>query len=624
MSMLFGIFYRDAKPVGDELETMYRGLAHCPHEKHRFIKRQNCGFGHMLTYNTPEARHECMPLYDPDKRLVFVAEGRLDNREELFSALGIPLKDQPVMPDGTLIYRSYLRWGEACVDQLCGKWSFAVFDERQQSLFIARDKMDYTALNYYMDDRVLVFSTSIKGLFSLPFIEKEVDEMMLARLLIVWPGDYDKTYYRNLRRILPSHTLKIDRKNSRLERYWSFESIPVQYGRKLEDYTEELYHFLNLAVKARLRSDKPVAATLSGGLDSGTVCWIAAKQLASQGKRLRTFSHVPLFEPARSLPDSVFGDERPYIEATAKSLDNIDTTFLDSSHISPLQGLKKAIQMTEEPFHGACNAYWMVDIYQTAALAGFGSLLLGEFGNATISWAGMPHGLSFEDHLKRYGILRTMKFKVFRPLLYGKNPLGRFYKQVVFGSIPWRNRSFCNDDFERRLNLVKKIKASEFDATFKNHFDDPKEQQRQIMRVNIMRYPYGAQFGCATGLEFRDPTSDTRVIATGLSIPNELFIGPQNKWILRSMMAGKLPDEVLLNPRKGRQSADIGARAFKYGEEIEHVLTQMKESASISSMVDMEKARKLWDKNKSLQPDYDFKFLAAFFRTLSLAGCFEV
>ena len=103
MSILFGIFYRNDKPVSNELEFMYGGMQHFPHEKHGFTVQGNCGFGHMLTYNTPEAVNENMPRYIEDAHLLFIAEGRIDNRDELFKLLNIPSNQQNTIPDGDLI-----------------------------------------------------------------------------------------------------------------------------------------------------------------------------------------------------------------------------------------------------------------------------------------------------------------------------------------------------------------------------------------------------------------------------------------------------------------------------------------------------------------------------------------
>ncbi|MCI1778529.1 MAG: asparagine synthase-related protein [Bacteroidales bacterium] len=603
MSAIFGIFYRDGKPVTSELETMYGGIKHFPHEKHAFLVHGNCGMGHMLTYNTPEAVNECMPKWLEDEKLLFVAEGRIDNRDELFAPLNVPAEEQKNIPDGNLIFLAYRKWGEDCVDRLMGKWSLAAFHTDSQKLFIARDKWDYTSIDYYINDKVVAFATSNKGLQPLPFIKKELDELMIARLLVIWPGEFDKTYFKNILRLLPSRTLSVSKNDSKLNRYWNYEEIKERKGLKLEDYVEDLFDNFNKAVKCRLRSYKPVAATLSGGMDSSSVCMLAAEHLAGQGKRLAAFSHVPRFSPSRSISNHNFGDESPFIKAIVEASGNIDPHFLTSTEISPIEGVKRGVDLFGEPFHGAGNAYWGVDIYNTVAKRNYGTLLMGEFGNATISWTGLEDAMPASWILKRYGVYKLVKKKVLKPLLYGNNPVTNMYKNMSCGRESWHNYSYCMKSFEDSLGLAEKMKASGFDPTFKRYYVNHNENSSLILDFGVLRLHCGSYAGCELGIELRDPTADPRVIESALSIPNELFIGKMNKWILRSMMKGKLPDIVRLNEKKGKQSSDITARLCAYPEEMNNILREM-ESGSFGRNVDVVSIINEWKKMQNDVENY--------------------
>lgn len=616
MSAIFGLFNRDGKPVSDELETMYSGMKHFPQEGHSFVVQGNCGFGHLLTYNTPEAVNESMPKWVEAARLLFVAEGRLDNRDELFGALEIPVGERDGMPDGDLMLKAYLKWDENCVDRLMGKWSFAAFHTDEQRLFIARDKWDYSDIDYYEDEKVLAFATSEKGLLPLPFIKREIDELMIARLLVVWPGDFDKSYIKGLKHLLPSRTLRVTREKAELRRYWNYADIRVREGRKLDDYVEDLLDSFNKAVACRLRSYKPLAATLSGGMDSSSVCVIAAEQLAKQGKQLRTYSHVPQFSPSKTLSEHQFGDEQPFIEAIVDAAGNINSMFLNSSGISPLEGIKEAIRLYGAPFHGACNAYWMVDIFKTAAKENYGTMLMGEFGNGTISWDGVSDTLSFSEIFKRYGLKGLAKKKLIKPILYGNTPFASVYKRMAFGGRPWNSISYCTKEFEESLNIAKRIKESGFDPTFRCHYTDPKKQAVRIFDFNVSRLSFGSSSGCETGLELRDPTGDTRVIESALAIPHELFFGEMDKWVLRTMMKGRLPDRVRLNTKKGKQSSDIPARLYAHREEMDQIFAEM-EASGFGRIVDMERIQMEWEKLKADSDNYPVNQASHFLRPVA-------
>jgi hypothetical protein len=237
----------------------------------------------------------------------------------------------------------------------------------------------------------------------------------------------------------------------------NYADIHVREGLKLEDYAEDLLDSFNKAVAARLRSYKPVAATLSGGMDSSSVCVLAAEHLAKQGKRLKTYSHIPQFSSSNTLSEHQFGDEQPFIAAVVAAAGNIDPVFLNSAGISPLEGIREAVRLYDKPFHGACNAYWMVDIFKTAANENYGTMLMGEFGNSTISWNGIEDALPAGEIFKRYGIKSLIKKKLLKPILFGNTPFAHIYKRMAFGKQPWDSISYCTKTFEESLHLAKRI-----------------------------------------------------------------------------------------------------------------------------------------------------------------------
>lgn len=599
MSAIFGIFYRDGRPVEHELETMYSGMAHFPHESHGFVKQGNCGFGHMLTYNTPEAVHETMPKWIEASKLLFVAEGRIDNRDELFEALGTPSNEQAEMPDGDLILAAYMKWGEKCVDRLLGKFSFAAFHTDDQRLFVARDKLDYSNVDYYADDKVFAFAASFKGILPLPFVKTEIDEIKVARLLMICPGDYEKTYFKGVNRIQPAHTLSATREDMRVSRYWNPADIPERRGLKLEEYCEDLLDNLNKSVAARLRSYKPVASTLSGGMDSSTVSILAAEQLAKQGKRLCTYTHVPQFAPTTSLSPRIFGDERPFAEAVVKASGNIDPVFFNSASISPIQGVVEALRLCGEPFHGEGNAYWMVDLYKTVAQEGFGTLLMGEMGNATISQKGVEDGLPVAEIVRRFGTRGFVRKKMLKPVLLGDNPLGKLYCRVTkHTDVLWKRSALLSQSAIQSLNIAERMKTEKFLPPGPRHFGNQRETTLFMIVPNSLRFSIGSRFGCETGLELRDPTNDIRVFKSALSIPNAMFLGKMNKWVLRTMMKGRLPDKLRLNDKKGLQSADLPARLFAHREEMDRTLSEM-DASGFGRIADLDRIHHEWEKLKA-------------------------
>ena len=106
-----------------------------------YFARGNVGLGHCMLQSTPESLHETLPLRDEAAGLTITADARIDNRERLITDIPVRAASGHVITDSQLILHAYIKWGEACVDHLLGDIAFAIWHERAQSLFIARDHM---------------------------------------------------------------------------------------------------------------------------------------------------------------------------------------------------------------------------------------------------------------------------------------------------------------------------------------------------------------------------------------------------------------------------------------------------------------------------------------------------
>ena len=108
-----------------------------------------------MLHTTPESLYEKLPQQDDEAGLVITADARIDNRDELFDALGIPNPDRPTMPDSALILKAYRKWGQDCPNHLLGAFAFTIWDKKEQSLFCARDQMGFKPFYYYRSHRII-------------------------------------------------------------------------------------------------------------------------------------------------------------------------------------------------------------------------------------------------------------------------------------------------------------------------------------------------------------------------------------------------------------------------------------------------------------------------------------
>lgn len=625
MSIIYGIFYRRGQAVNPEdMQHMHDALSDFPHEKQGNIICENAAFGHFLTYNSPESVFENLPLYSPEKKLLFTATGRVDNRQELASLLNIKLTHE--ITDCELILRTYLNLGKGCSEEILGDWSFAAFHFDRQELFIARDHHGYTSVFYYITDQFIAFSSNIKGLLSLPQINKELNSDRILHTLSVWYPTNNETCYKNIYLLPPAHSLTTDATTFLTKRYWFPEKIGLLNSRTQEDVISELEDIFVNAIKSRLRSHKPVASMLSGGLDSGSVSYIAADLLRKSGKKLTTFSHVPLYEFSKINNTRRFGNEKPFIEKTVKASGNINPVYMDSSDVSVLDGIFKVIDIMDGPIHGAANAYWGADLPAKAAQDGFGTLLSGEHGNATISFTGVSYLLPWKNHRLTYSSLKhLLKNKIARPLLLNNTLTANLLAMKKRG-LELNSYSYINPEYAKKACLEVKMLNSGHNSSFNTQHTSAQELQLKILEIGgNPRCLYGAAISQHFGIEKRDATADKRVIEYIMTMPNELFFDQSGngKNVIKKLMTGRLPREVLYNKAKGLQSADIGQRVMAEKDRMEQQLSEIMKNEHAREMIDFNSVMVTWRniKENSGKNIYDTPKIQHFLRTL-MVGIF--
>ena len=174
MSGLFGVVHLDGRPVeGADLDRMSLALAHHGADGVAIRVSGAVGMGQRSRWFTPEDRLDRPPLRSADGSRLLVADVRIDNRRELLAELE-GRADR--VGDARLLLAAFERWGEECVDHLVGVYAFALWDERERRLFLARSPIVAPALFYHEAPGVLAFATMPSGLLALPFVPRALNE----------------------------------------------------------------------------------------------------------------------------------------------------------------------------------------------------------------------------------------------------------------------------------------------------------------------------------------------------------------------------------------------------------------------------------------------------------------
>ncbi|MBC7977526.1 MAG: asparagine synthase (glutamine-hydrolyzing) [Myxococcales bacterium] len=192
--------------------------------------------------------------------------------------------------DTEVLLHAYVEWGRACVDRLDGIFAFAIWDDKQQALFLARDPLGVKPLFWARVGHGIVFASEIKALLAHPGVPAEVDERGLTELVLtrpVFPSTPGLTPFATIEELRGGRSLRVTCDQIREDTHWRLHSAPHEHS--LEATVEHVKALLARIVRRQLASDVPVACALSGGLDSSAITALAAPLLRAQGSALHTW-----------------------------------------------------------------------------------------------------------------------------------------------------------------------------------------------------------------------------------------------------------------------------------------------------------------------------------------------
>lgn len=309
MSAIAAILNFDDKPADQILLTdLSKRLAHYGPDGEDLVTSGPVGICYRGFHTNRQSRLEQQPLVSRNGTIV-VFDGRIDNRGELIAVMRSQLSSDPgVITDVEIVMAAFSRWGEDCLPHLVGDFALIVWDPAKQRMLLARDHIGARTLYYHLNEKRLICSSELEPLVDLAGISLIVNEDYVAGFLAYDP-DPQLTPFNNFLAVQPFHSLSISRNGKTCERrYWSLADIkPLRYVSDGE-YEEHFYELFRDSVQGPLRSDLPVFADLSGGLDSSAIVCVADQLLAAgevSTPRVETVSQV-----SDSSPTS---DERKFI-----------------------------------------------------------------------------------------------------------------------------------------------------------------------------------------------------------------------------------------------------------------------------------------------------------------------
>ena len=466
---------------------------------------------------------------------------RIDARSDLVKEMGS--YGAPVSNDSTseeLLLHAWQIWDGACLERVIGDFSFALWDDKNQSLFCARDFVGPRPFYYAFTDSVFCFSNTLEALQCVSGISTDLDEAFVGEFLLQgYCADLSRTIYSKIRRLPAGHLLKY--KNQRLE-IRRFHSLgieePFRYSRP-EDYLEQYRQVLNDAVLDRL-PQRPTALYLSGGLDSGAVCATAARIAEHRGHKDSLKAFTVGWNP-------IFEDPEPSFAAlTAKHIRVAHRVF-EADNCVPFASYDNfhhpAAEPSVEPF--ASRAYRnYLEISKHSPI-----ILSGDGGDDVLTGQSWPYFVNLWSARKWPEIARVVG-----SFLWAHGtlpPLGAGVRsklrEMLSGSDPMEGYpDWLNPEFEKRNALREKWGAAKIVAEIR-HPNHPQAyaalHKGYWSSVLESEDPGNTQVALAT----RAPLLDLRVLRFLLRVPPVPWC--VDKELSRRAMMGHLPEAILKRPK---------------------------------------------------------------------------
>ena len=541
----------------NNISAMASVLVHRGPDDHGIYVDGPVGIGHqrLSIIDISPAGHQ--PMSNEDGSIWIVFNGEIYNFEELRMELQGKGHVFTSHTDTETIIHLYEEEDTDCLNRLRGMFAFAIWDSTKQRLFIARDRVGKKPLVYAVTDDAIIFASEIKALLQDPSVTAEVDCEALHHYLTYQYVPSPWTMFKGIRKLPPAHSLVVEQEKITTRQYWQLSYAQKLTLPTLGDYVEQFMDVFTEAVKIRLRSDVPLGAFLSGGIDSSATVAVMS-QLTNRA--IKTFSIG--FDVSEY-------NETTFAAMVAKKFNTDHTEFIVNPDAISI--LPKLVWHYNEPFadSSAIPTYYVSKLtreHVTVALNGDGG---------DESFAGYERYIA--DKLAGYYekipcIAREHIIKrclSFIPHQENRNSFFRRLKRFVNGISEKAERRYvrwiCGFDNEMKNDLysaafAEKTAAIDSVDLIVNWYAkaDASAFLDKTLFVDIMSYLPDDLLvkvdiaSMANSLEARSPFLDHKLMEFAAALPPHLKLnGIQSKYLLKKAFSSVLPRSVLYRKKMG-------------------------------------------------------------------------
>jgi asparagine synthase (glutamine-hydrolysing) len=499
------------------------------------------------------------PLYNEDRSVVVVFNGEIYNYQELItelSALGYVFRTRS---DTEVIVHAWRAWGEQCVDRFRGMFAFVLWDEKQQTAFMARDRLGVKPFYYAaLPDGHLIAGSELKSLLAHGQLARDIDPLAVEEYFALGYVPEPRTIFSSAAKLPPGHSLIVRRGASvpAPREYWD---VTFTASSKLspKEASAELVERLQESVRLRMISEVPLGAFLSGGVDSSAVVAMMAE-----------VSAAPVNTCSISFSDAKY-DESQYAQQVAqryRTRHHVERVESDDFDLIDLLA-----RLYDEPYADSSA----IPTYRVCQLAR---------KHVTVALSGDGGDESFGGY-RRYR-LHMMEERMRQPLpLALRRPvfglLGRMYPKADWAPRVFRGKttlqalardsvqayfhsmSILRDDMRSRLySNTFKAQLAGYNAieVFQRHAAKANHEHplSLVQYLDLKTYLVGDintkvdRASMAHSLEVREPLMDHPLVEWLATLPTSFKLrAGQGKWLFKQAMEPHLPKEILYRPKMG-------------------------------------------------------------------------
>jgi asparagine synthase (glutamine-hydrolysing) len=575
---------------------------------------ERAGLGHrrLSIIDLSPAGHEPMP--DHSNQIWLTFNGEIYNFKELRRELESRGHNFKSDTDAEVIIYAYREWGRECLSRLNGMFAFAIWDSRDESLLLARDRLGIKPLYYANTPAGFAFASEIKALLAIPEFERAVDLSALDQFMtFLWTPD-PKTAFRGVEKLPPAHCLVYRNGKAEIFEYWDI-AFDEDDSISESEWAERLREQITRSVRAQMIADVPLGAFLSGGLDSSTIIALMTG-IATQQVTTYTFGFKQ-----EDLRYDILEDDVKYARVVGREFQ----TDYHEEYLEPqvMELLPKLVYHMDEPV--ADPAIITSFLICRAARERLTVLLSGMGGDEV--FAGYPRHAAVKI-AEAYNLIPPFLSRPVVAALPGAKP-GRFTalfrntkKLARSAALPERERylgfgTYFTEDEKREMYTGEmRESANGFDAyeQHQKYFDRVSGEDfvNQMLYVDLKTFlpclnlTYTDKTSMAASMEVRVPLLDHELIELAARMPARLKLkGLTGKHILKRAAEAWLPREII-HRKKAGFSAPVRAWLVRdLREMVEDLLSES--NVRQRGYFDYRSVRRLIDENLSGREDNNLK-----------------